>query len=128
MRSGNANSLLKIMKREVTQNAFGENIETFVLWRNAYAESWVDRGAEPVQAMEPQSAAIRMFRVDWLEVFNPDPTGMVIQENMVIEVDGETIYFDGVVSPRRYDIMLIQPDHSARKWCILKTIERRNHQ
>jgi head-tail adaptor len=130
MQSGRANCLLRIMKRGVTQNDYGENIEVFNLWRNAWAESWIDRGSEPVQSGEPQSAPIRNFRVDWLEVYYPDVNGNVLREDMVIEVEGENyeVTLKGDISPRRFDIILLMPDYAERKFCVIRVKERRSHQ
>jgi head-tail adaptor len=127
MLAGRANCLIRILHRSITQNDFGENVHSFTLWRQAWAESWVDRGAEPVQANEPQSAPIRNFRVDWAEVMLPDPDGTVIREDMVIEVDGETALQEGVLVPRKFDIMLIMQDYAGRKHCVIRVKERRNH-
>jgi head-tail adaptor len=117
------------MTRALTQNEYGENITAFAVWREPWAESWVDRGAEPVQGGEPQSAPIRNFRVDWGDVYLSDPDGTVIREDMVIEVEGENYLTpDGVLTPRRYDIMVLKPDWARRSYCGITCKERRNHQ
>jgi head-tail adaptor len=127
MLAGRANCLIRILRRSVTQNDFGENIESFILWRRAWAESWIDRGSEPVQALEPQSAPIRNFRVDWSEVMLPDADGTVIREDMVIEVEGEGVLQEGAMAPRKFDIMLLMPDYNRRQHCQIRVTERRNH-
>lgn len=129
MLSGQANCLLRIITRSYVPDEFGQGINTFVVWREAWARSWVDRGAEPVQANEPQSSPIRNFQVDWGDVYLPDPDGTVIREDMVIEVAGEDYRTpDGVVTPRRYDIMILKPDWGRRSFCNIVCKERRNHQ
>lgn len=129
MLAGRANCLLRIFRRNVTQNEYGENVEGFTLWRSAWAESWVDRGAEPVQANEPQSAPIRNFRIDWAEAYLPDVDGRVIREDMVLEVEGENYLTpDDVLTPRRFDIMILKPDWARRSYCGITCKERRNHQ
>lgn len=129
MQSGKANCRVDIRRRTWTQNDLGENIGTWVTWRSPWGESWVDRGAEPVQANEPQSAPIRNFRFDWGDLYLPDPDGTVVREDMVIEVEGENYLTpDGTLEPRRYDIMVLKPDWARRSWCVVTCKERRNHQ
>lgn len=129
MQSGKANCRLIIKRRTWTVNDFGENTASFTTWREPWAESWVDRGAEPVQANEPQSAPIRNFRLDWGDVYLAGMDGTVLREDMSIEVDGETyVTPDGQTLPRTYDIRLIKVDHAMRKWVVIVCIEARNPQ
>jgi len=128
MLAGRANCKLRILQRAQTQNDYGENVQTFALWREAWAESWIDRGAEPIQAGEPQAAPIRNFRVDWAEVMLPDQDGTSLREDMVVEVEGEFAVQEGAQVPRKFDIILIQPDFVRRSYCLIRAKERRYHQ